>query len=388
MQGYPRACRAFTIIELLVVVGIIMVLIAILVPSLMYVRVQAQKADTIHQMASIKNAIDRYYADFNDAPGPIAETDVAGNNGVTAGQNLVLGLMGFLWDATKEGTATPALPAAVSPYPSGWITIPSLSAALPMCMRPGIGPTDYRRQTAPAASSTVSAAGVDSKYETRPAYYTPRAGELRLPTGTAAMIGVSTAVALINIPVLYDRFTDSLPFLYWRGGGATYMSAAPAVNAAGVWATRDVVHDNAADDTSKGKPAVYYRLSNAAFYNAVGKSTGLMSGSGIRCPQDASGYARTANGNNDQYPQPAVLNGVTYGTNTELLLTATNYAASSSTVLAPGKFPRGKYVLISAGIDRIYGPRLQSSYNSSGVWLGNPATGRWVPSDDLMEYAQ
>src|SRR5687767_458934 len=114
-----RAARpGFTLIELLTVIGIIVILIAILVPTIAAVRKNAYSADSQQHMVSIANALQRYYDDFRAYPGPFRNSQItagvtatgAGGN-ITQTENGVLGLMGGLepgapnpsFDPTKVG---------------------------------------------------------------------------------------------------------------------------------------------------------------------------------------------------------------------------------------------------------------------------------------------
>ncbi|HSU67792.1 MAG TPA: prepilin-type N-terminal cleavage/methylation domain-containing protein, partial [Tepidisphaeraceae bacterium] len=130
--------RGFTLIELLVVIGIILVLISILLPVVSSVRRKAQETATQSQMQRIMAACQNYYHDWNSYPGPIPNTQLAGDsnpgtngsytnaNGtavtispvtgtITSSENLVLGLLGMLTPPTS--TASP-------------VTIPFTSPAL------------------------------------------------------------------------------------------------------------------------------------------------------------------------------------------------------------------------------------------------------------------
>lgn len=112
---------AFTMIELLVVIGMIILLAAILVPVAARVRLQAHVVSTTGQMQRIMNAIQDYYHDFSAYPGPLSEAELVSSTGtgqsntpivdntnpqpasgtvsgkgITSSENLVLGLLGFL----------------------------------------------------------------------------------------------------------------------------------------------------------------------------------------------------------------------------------------------------------------------------------------------------
>lgn len=95
--------RAFTLVELLVVLMVIIALIGLLIPVVGKVRQAAQRADTQQLISNIRNGIERYYTDFRAYPGPLSNDQVQhgvvppGANGkVTMAENLVLGLLGGL----------------------------------------------------------------------------------------------------------------------------------------------------------------------------------------------------------------------------------------------------------------------------------------------------
>jgi prepilin-type N-terminal cleavage/methylation domain-containing protein len=110
--------KAFTLIELLIVIGIILILISILVPTANQVRVAAQSANTRQMIARIEAGIQSYYSDFQAYPGPFTNAElkpfgtgnhvigtitITGLTGrVTSSENLYLGLSGGL---SFNGTA-------------------------------------------------------------------------------------------------------------------------------------------------------------------------------------------------------------------------------------------------------------------------------------------
>lgn len=73
----------FTLVELLVVIGIIAVLIGILVPTVTSVKKAARKADTKGLLTNIASSIEAYRAQFSAYPGAVSNRDLlAGGNGV------------------------------------------------------------------------------------------------------------------------------------------------------------------------------------------------------------------------------------------------------------------------------------------------------------------
>jgi prepilin-type N-terminal cleavage/methylation domain-containing protein len=105
----------FTLLELLVVLGIILILISILIPTVSKVRRSAQTAGVKAEIQNISGAIERFYQDQHQYPGPLPNsqiytvtrggtapviTAVSGPaltaSNITQSENLVLGLLGGL----------------------------------------------------------------------------------------------------------------------------------------------------------------------------------------------------------------------------------------------------------------------------------------------------
>jgi prepilin-type N-terminal cleavage/methylation domain-containing protein len=92
--------RAFTLVELLVVVGIIGVLVALLLPALRTVVDRARAVATTTTMRNFAKACDAYRAQFGDLPGAIPDPYLYQGDGDTyvpvlsGAQNALLGLMG------------------------------------------------------------------------------------------------------------------------------------------------------------------------------------------------------------------------------------------------------------------------------------------------------
>src|SRR6188768_4294737 len=70
-QSEAHRRRAFTTIELLVVIGIIVALIGILIPVVGKVRESAKATDTAAWIQQLSGAIESYHSDFRSYPGPL-----------------------------------------------------------------------------------------------------------------------------------------------------------------------------------------------------------------------------------------------------------------------------------------------------------------------------
>lgn len=105
--------NAFSLIELLVVIGIIVILIGILIPTISSVRKAAWGTDTKNTISQISGAITRYQQDFNAYPGPLSNAQLTivkldtnnnnvvdgtlwANGNITMTENLTLALLGGL----------------------------------------------------------------------------------------------------------------------------------------------------------------------------------------------------------------------------------------------------------------------------------------------------
>ncbi len=153
--------RGFTLLELLVTIGIIAILIGFVVAGIPRIRRAAQTTSTNAELVTIANGIQQYYNDFHSYPGPFANNQLAnepfhptwvdpsGNtidlgwmNGttpqpfpqltnITSSENLVLGLLGGLEIDTPPGNGNPVLnynstrifPDNITPNPKGAMSV-------------------------------------------------------------------------------------------------------------------------------------------------------------------------------------------------------------------------------------------------------------------------
>lgn len=104
-----RPSRGFTLTEMLVVIGIIVLLIGILIPVVGRVRTAGYEATSRSQIQSLITAIERYHQDHKAYPGPLhkdpatVDYDLGGVER-TGTENLTLGLLG---GAVQSGGAPP-----------------------------------------------------------------------------------------------------------------------------------------------------------------------------------------------------------------------------------------------------------------------------------------
>ncbi len=192
--------RAFTMVELIVVMGIILVLITILVPVVSKVKAAAKGAENKQLLTTLSESITRYYADFNAYPGPLTNAQmetqgttvfgVTSPNGtnyyITGSENLVLGLMGGL-----KNTGTAAAPNIQFD--------PAMVGQGPI----NLNPAQMKRYQPYVTSLPIS----EGKY----------ADNASGPSGALDT----------NIPEFVDTFEGKMPILYLRArNGATGVIAA------------------------------------------------------------------------------------------------------------------------------------------------------------------
>ena len=67
-----RSSRGFTLIELLVVLAIIGTLLALAVPRYFHTLARARETVLRHDLATMREAIDKHYADLNEYPDTLA----------------------------------------------------------------------------------------------------------------------------------------------------------------------------------------------------------------------------------------------------------------------------------------------------------------------------
>lgn len=317
--GRRRRFRpAFTLVELLVVISIIVILIGILIPVIGGVRKRAYEANTRALIAQLSAQIEAYRSDMGAYPGPVANTQLRGfsNNfinppafgpTITMAENLYLGLMGGLVpDPANAGQ---------------FIFDPTAAGQGPRWL--GLGTP---RKLHPYGDNTNITQTADSAYP--------------VPTGDyhddVADCGDSI------VPEYLDRIPTPMPFLYLRArtGAPDVVTATPApgLNGLGQYDLTQVssytsektpgsgfIGESKVDD---GEP----RIPNTSPYYQHGFT-------------NAAGDAPVA--------------GATVGTGQPYPYNI--YAALRHPTLMHGGLPAAKqeggFILISPGIDRVYGTK-------------------------------
>jgi type II secretory pathway pseudopilin PulG len=175
MYSYPKTSRnhapargAFTLVELLMVIGIITLLLAILLPSLGKAKAQSYVAHTRSLLSQLSAAITTYHSRFSAYPGPL-------NSGITTGTSKISGTQNLLLGLSYPMPSPPTWPFAVPTSPTG--------------------PIDYASQKP------------DGTYEQCAPFFTDK--NIKTVTG-------ATNNGYPSFPVIVDAFNDALPILYYR----------------------------------------------------------------------------------------------------------------------------------------------------------------------------
>jgi prepilin-type N-terminal cleavage/methylation domain-containing protein len=206
-----KAGRAggFTLVELLVVIGIIVILVSILVPVVGRVKSLSQATATQAQIASIAAACERYYADFKAYPGPISNLQLqTPTNGATP------------VNAPAVTKQTPGNPTAMD-FPAGVVTsTENLVLGLMGGLEPVPDPTNPTPDITKVGNGPMSLNPIASARRRSPAYVDNTNWlsnqSSNLPEQLYGTGGTSWEHLGTSVPEFMDRFGDPRPILYLR----------------------------------------------------------------------------------------------------------------------------------------------------------------------------
>ena len=94
MHNISQPRRGFTLIEIMVVIGIIALLIGILLPALSKVQERAKVTQTMGLMQEFAKACDAFQQEFGRYPGLVPEEILANDPQISGTENALLELMG------------------------------------------------------------------------------------------------------------------------------------------------------------------------------------------------------------------------------------------------------------------------------------------------------
>lgn len=341
---------AFTLVELLVVIGIIVLLIGILIPVVGRVRLSAQEADSRQQIAGLSAAIERYYNDFKAYPGvfdnrlvrnDLADaSDFGGPGGtfivdapnnsnydetvgalytkLTGSENLTLALLGGLRLGT--GSAPGALQLIYDPADVGKGPI-SLNTASPKRFAPYTDAKDLSWRTVNGRETGLYSDGTVDADDTL-------------------------------IPEFVDRFSaGGLPILYLRArpGAPGIVDEEPGPNSPNVSRQYNIRHILGYTRNQSGS-------ASDPRYIGVGRSVPTGSNlTGIDRRVPPHGLRELTTGTIYGFNEPNVANNPKPPYALDVYLANPN--ANGNTFTRATGVPRQKdgYILISAGRDRVYG---------------------------------
>jgi prepilin-type N-terminal cleavage/methylation domain-containing protein len=299
MTSQHARSRAFTLIEMLTVIGILAILIAIIIPAVNGARNAARKADTRVQMTGVMQAVSAFQADNRRLPGYFSPRQMGSTLNATRGfttmENMMIDLLGGVTTQAANGTTIITVGPGTTPQDQVVLDVSAMGSS-----------TQNKSGT-----TTKSYIAFDAKR------FVQQGVENGAVTNVNARVGSSPNDHYF-IPTLVDPFGQ--PILAWM---------ADDVPSAGAFA----------DLNSSGAGARFYQVQNAGFLNAsnVGKA------------KKSQRYADSG----------SVLSGDNSLTNIQRSMEALLGNASQPDPSAPAATPRplavrAPLVLHSAGLDGVY----------------------------------
>ena len=189
MHTHSHSRRGFTLIEILVVVGIIALLVGILLPALGKVQERARMTQTMGLMQEFAKACDAFQQEFGRYPGLVPEEILANDPKISGTENAMLELMGGGVRKNDVDTTTYNNFSTAS----GWV------------------PLVFTPQNQPPFEVKINVGkigdGPSINGKQYPPFFAPKANDLR-PTA-----GQKGELATIKIPDLMDSWGNPIIFL-------------------------------------------------------------------------------------------------------------------------------------------------------------------------------
>jgi type II secretory pathway pseudopilin PulG len=233
-----RRSHAFTLVELLVTIGIIVILIGLLLPAVTHIKKAAYGTSTAQQISVLTSAIEQYHSDFNAYPGPLPlnQIDYTDANATNSSGGAAIPSMFDAAGTPHNLVISPTMPTSTA----GTFDPKVISGPenLVLGLLGGLkynatnttfyyDPTVIYAQSGTNLTSIPAPIGPSSlslgNSKTTPAYLVVKSGDLSNPfDANAAKVNanfVDEAYRKPNdtiIPVFIDKYPDALPILYMR----------------------------------------------------------------------------------------------------------------------------------------------------------------------------
>jgi prepilin-type N-terminal cleavage/methylation domain-containing protein len=228
----PNLRSGFTLVELLVVIGIILILIGLLFPAISAVQKQARASATKQEMSRIQSACNAYYLDFRAYPGPLSESQVYPQGTYQGTPIPTTPYCPIPISVTGSYPLTLAAGASPTPsFPNGVTSTENLFLGLEGCLAYYPGPTPpagfYYTPPASAPSGPASLNPANPGVHASYLNYSPKEitfdGASDAKTGLASNINNSNILPITagtatdsSIPEFVDHFSPTRPILYMR----------------------------------------------------------------------------------------------------------------------------------------------------------------------------
>jgi type II secretory pathway pseudopilin PulG len=201
---YGRSRRAFTITELLVAIGIIVLLIGILLPALAKALGNAKRSQTSSTLQEFAKAIEAFQQEFGYYPGIVPEDVLASDPRISSTENAILHLMG---GAVGEDDPN------YGSFTTGWTVITLGTGGKTFSLKVngfeiGKGPRIAGKQYAP--------------------FFSPKSDEFSVAAGQVGGITGNDPVA-IELPDVLDAW--GTPVLYFRAAREVGALVGPVASA-------------------------------------------------------------------------------------------------------------------------------------------------------------